>query len=204
MTRLTTDSGWTRRPVWSRDGRTISCVTNAPGFYEARTIAADGSSTGAFDVLLQRERGVYEILFTTDEEGLLFREDAIEQNADIGLVDLATDSVSEILATDFIEGEVSLSPDGRWLAYVSDASGQLDVFVRPFPLSARSRVQVSTNGGHDPVWAHNGRELFFVDGEDWMSVAAYTADSAFVGRTDNASSTRRPTTGRATVGGGTT
>ncbi len=180
MTRLTTDEGWTRRPVWSRDGRTISYITNAPGEYEARTIAADGSSTSAFDVLLQRERGVLEIVFTPDGGGLVFREDGIAANADIGFVDLTTDSVSEVLASDFVEGEVSLSPDGRWMAYVSNASGQAEVFVRPFPLAARSRVQVSTNGGVNPVWAHNGRELFFVDDDNWMSVATYTAESTFI------------------------
>ena len=181
MTRLTTDSGWTRRPVWSTDGRRISYVTDASGQYEARTIAADGSSTGAFDVLFQTERAVYEVVFTPDEGGLLFREGSVnEEEADIGFLDLTTDSVSKVLASDFTELNMALSPDGRWMAYVSDASGQAEVFVRPFPLVARSRVQVSTNGGVDPVWAHNGRELFFVGGDDWLSVAMYTAESTFL------------------------
>ena len=65
------------------------------------------------------------------------------------------------------------------MAYISDASGQFELFVRPFP-SAQSRVQVSTNGGFSPVWSHNGRELFFIGGDNWMYVATYTADSTFV------------------------
>ena len=163
LTRITTDSGWTRRPVWSADGRSISYVTDENGTFEARTIAADGSSSGAFEVLLQREAGVMEVFFSPDQETLLFREGAVTQSADIGFVDLTTDSVSaDMLGSEFIEFDVSLSPDGRWMAYGSNASGQAQVFVRPFP-SARSRVQVSTDGGYSPVWAHNGRELFFVE-----------------------------------------
>ena len=54
-----------------------------------------------------------------------------------------------------------VSPDGRWLAYESDESGQLEVYVRPFPRFDAGRWQVSTGGGKQPVWAHNGRELFY-------------------------------------------
>ena len=75
MTRLTTDGGYTRRPVWSADGLTIAYMTNADGgSYHARTIVADGSSASAFEVLLERERQVYEVFFTPDQQGLLFRE----------------------------------------------------------------------------------------------------------------------------------
>jgi serine/threonine-protein kinase len=54
----------------------------------------------------------------------------------------------------------AFSPDGRWLAYVSDESGEEEVYVQPFPgPGAKSRI--STNGGLEPVWARSGRELFF-------------------------------------------
>ncbi len=182
MTRLTTDGGPRRRPAWSADGRTISYVTYTTGGggpRHARTIVADGSSAGAFEVLLERERSVEEVVFTPDQRQLVFREGA-GADGDIGFVDLATESVSEaVLASNFGEASVLLSPDGRWMAYVSDASGRREVFVRPFP-SARSRVQVSTSGGASPVWAHNGRELFFVGEDDWLYAATYTADSTFV------------------------
>jgi Tol biopolymer transport system component len=187
MTRLTTDNGNTRRPVWSGDGRTISYVTTggegsaeSGRQWHARTIVADGSSASAFDVLLERERQVYEVFFTPDRRGLLFREGGGGADADIGFVDLTTDSVSEaFLASEFAEVGMSLSPDGRWMTYVSDASGQNEVFVRPFP-SAQSRVQVSTNGGSSPVWAHNGRELFFFGADNGLWVGTYAADSTFV------------------------
>ena len=69
------------------------------------------------------------------------------------------------------EGEPAVSPDGRWLAYTSNESGVAEIYVRPFPDAASARWQVSVAGGSDPVWAHKGRELFYIDGKnDLMSV----------------------------------
>ena len=80
-----------------------------------------------------------------------------------------------LLSSPFNEAAIALSPDGRWLAYVSTVSGQPEVFVRPFP-EGGGRVQVSTDGGNEPVWAHSGEELFYRDGESWMSVASVETD----------------------------
>ena len=54
-----------------------------------------------------------------------------------------------------------LSPDGRWLAYASNESGRSEVYVRTFPDLSGSRWQVSTDGGQEPLWAKNGKELFY-------------------------------------------
>ena len=180
MTRLTTDSGFTRRPVWSPDGRTIAYVTDATGVYQARSIRADGSSDGVFDVLLEREAGILEVLYTRDGRGLVFREGDIErEGADLLMTTIGGDAdPTPLVASSFWEAGVALSPDNRWMAYESDASGRIDVFVRPFP-DADSRVPVSTSGGGSPVWAHNGRELFYVDGDAWLTVATYETSPSF-------------------------
>ena len=182
MTQITNDPGRTRRPVWSEDGQSVTYITRdvtreGPGAWEARSVVADGSSP--FAITLQRERAVMEVFYTPDAAGLVFREGSTG-DADLGYLDHATDSVSEdLLATEFNEQAVSLSPDGRWMAYVSDLSGgQDEVYVRPFPFRA-GRVQISVNGGTNPVWAHNGREIFFVDGDGWLSVASYQAEPDF-------------------------
>ena len=67
------------------------------------------------------------------------------------------------LAASPTAGELSprLSPDGRWLAYISNESGQFEVYVSPFPNTTSSRTQVSLNGGSEPLWAPNGKELFY-------------------------------------------
>lgn len=56
-----------------------------------------------------------------------------------------------------------ISPDGHWLAYQSNESGHSEIYVRPFPKVESGRWQVSTAGGQQPVWARNGRELFYID-----------------------------------------
>ena len=61
----------------------------------------------------------------------------------------------------FDEKYPAVSRDGRWLAYVSNETGRDELFVRPFPNVNEDRWQISNGGGVEPVWAHNGRELFF-------------------------------------------
>ena len=72
-----------------------------------------------------------------------------------------------------------LSPDGRWLAYVSDESGRPEVYVRPFPNVRTARWQVSRAGGAEPVWAHSGRELFYRSGSGDLVAAAVTLGVSF-------------------------
>jgi len=75
--------------------------------------------------------------------------------------------------TSFNEGAPRFSPDGRWLAYVSDEAGQPDVYVRPFPGPGEAQ-RVSTGGGSNPRWRHDGSELFYVAGHRIMVVPVST------------------------------
>jgi eukaryotic-like serine/threonine-protein kinase len=75
-----------------------------------------------------------------------------------------------LVVTPFNERGAVLSPDGRWLAFVSDESGRAEVYVQPFP-GPGAKVPISTAGGLQPVWARNGRELFFRQSEQLMAVA---------------------------------
>src|SRR5262249_16688658 len=70
-----------------------------------------------------------------------------------------------------------ISPNGRWLAYMSRESGRAEVYVRPVPGSG-SRWAISKDGGDQPVWARNGRELFYLNGDRMMAVAV-TSDPTF-------------------------
>jgi Tol biopolymer transport system component len=69
----------------------------------------------------------------------------------------------------------AFSPDGRWIAYASAESGQLQVYVRPFP-GLEGRSQVSTGFGQFPAWSRNGRELFFQSLDFHIMVSEYTAN----------------------------
>ena len=74
-----------------------------------------------------------------------------------------------LLQTRFAEMEPMISPDGRWLAYTTNESNRLDVFVQPFPQGG-SRWRISTEGGREPLWSADGRELFFRRGNDVLAV----------------------------------
>ncbi len=90
------------------------------------------------------------------------------------------DSVPRPLITS--QGSVrapSISPDGRFLAYVSNVAGQGDIIVRPFPNVDDGRVQVSFNGGYSPVWSSDGRELFYRDGFGRMFTAQVSTTGTF-------------------------
>ena len=82
---------------------------------------------------------------------------------------IGTDSVAQpLVVTPFDEKAIALSPDGRWLAYESDETGQNEIYLRPFPDTEAGKWTVSTGGGVMPKWAHSGRELFYVNADDEM------------------------------------
>ena len=74
------------------------------------------------------------------------------------------------LRSRFDEVGPAFSPVGRWIAYVSDESGQYEVYVRPFPAAA-GKWQISRGGGEEQIWSRDGRELFYRNGRTWMAAA---------------------------------
>ena len=70
--------------------------------------------------------------------------------------------VEPLIQTASIERNGVVSPNGRWVAYESDSSGEFEIYVKPFPTVSGGQWQVSTAGGTRPLWAPNGQELFFV------------------------------------------
>jgi eukaryotic-like serine/threonine-protein kinase len=85
------------------------------------------------------------------------------------------------LQTPFNEGAARFSPDGRWLAYVSDESGGFEIYVQPYP-GPGGKWQISTGGGSEPVWNPNGRELFYRSGDKMMAVDITTQLSFAAGK----------------------
>jgi serine/threonine-protein kinase len=127
------------------------------------------------------DKTVPQALFTPDGKGLVFRVGLAGGLADIGFLDLNTGEVNDsLLATEFDEFGMALSPDGRWLAYTSNITGRREVFVRPFPDVDSDFTPVSRDGGNEAMWAPNGGELFFRSEDGWMTAVTYSADSVFI------------------------
>jgi len=107
--------------------------------------------------------------WSRDGKFLLYEVRDPKTNWDIWLLPLEGDKKPiPFLVTDFTEGDASLSPDGRWVAYISDESGNLEVYVRSFAMnSARTAVeaggkwQISNGYAVDPRWRADGRELYY-------------------------------------------
>ena len=147
-------------PVWLPDGRRVAYLTARGGVIGIFLRNADGS--GAAESLYVGRTNLTAGAFTRDGKELI-AVGAGRNGADNDLVTLplAGDRTPRpFLATPFNEAWPALSPDGRWLAYQSDESGESEVYVRPFP-GPGAKVLVSQNGGSEPVWSRDGRELFY-------------------------------------------
>jgi Tol biopolymer transport system component len=85
----------------------------------------------------------------------------VESLYDLWLHAPGGDAPRPLLTSPFSESFPALSPDGKWLAYVTDESGRVEVYVRS--LSGGGKIQVSRDGGQEPSWSHDGRELFYIE-----------------------------------------
>jgi hypothetical protein len=168
--RVTFDPRADMRPRWTADSRFISFVTvrQPGGLYLHR---ADGA--GADSVLF--EGVVDEGMVTPDNAGLILRQGSLGSIAggrNITGLRLGADKLPvPVLATEFDEEAVALSPNGQWLAYQSDETGRTEVFVRPFPHTESGKQQVSSGGALAPLWSRDGKELFYLSGDKRMMAA---------------------------------
>ena len=162
-TRLTFDS-YADRAAWRPDGRAIAYTGPGPGFANVLWTAADGN--GDSKVLTTAPVPEFPYCWTKDGRFVLFNRN--ETLGDLWRVEVSEDGEalgeSPILATEFEEYGPVLSPDDRYLAYSSDKSGRHEVYVCPFPACERQYL-VSTEGGQQPRWRGDGREMYYVDSD---------------------------------------
>jgi hypothetical protein len=113
---------------------------------------------------------------------LVYHERQPDQNFDIWYLTLDGEKATHpFLQTPFHDAGGVLSPDGRFLAYRSDESGKLEVYVRAFP-GPGGKWQISNDGGLQPVWARSGREIFYRNGDKMMAVPVDTESAFQAGR----------------------
>ena len=84
-----------------------------------------------------------------------------------------------LIGSDFVELNPVVSPDGRYLAYMSNESGVSEIYVRPFPNVDDAKSQVSTDGGREPLWSHNGSELFYKNVSNELIAETVSTEAAF-------------------------
>jgi eukaryotic-like serine/threonine-protein kinase len=182
VSRLTNLPGLNNRPVWTPDGKTIvfsSWDQATPGIYSIR---ADGAGEAqrltelGGQVIIQ-----YPFSISPDGKRLAFTQSGFGKPSEIWTAPIEGDrehprlgKAEAFLHSSFSEWDPAFSPDGRWLAYSSDESGNFEVYVRPFP-GPGGKSQISTGGGSRPIWSRDGRKLFFVAPDSRIMLANYTA-----------------------------
>jgi Tol biopolymer transport system component len=176
MTRLTLNesSDW---PLWTLDGKRVAFTRRQGDAGEILAKSADGTGEeeklGSAPNLL-----VIPSSWARDGKTLIAMTYGIGgagPNLDIGMI--ATESKGEwkpLLKEAQQEAVPEISPDGRWMAYQSNESGQSEVYVRPFPDVNKGKSQVSATGGWDPLWSPDTRELFYRNGDAVMAVKVET------------------------------
>ena len=154
LTRLTFDEATDRAPVWTPDGARVVFQSDRDGG-GLFSKAADG--TGAVERLVEFSGVIGPGSWSADGRLL------VNRSGDIAVLSVEGDRTLDLLLdTEFNEGSASISPNGRWLAYRSDESGQDEVYVRPFPDVDDGKWQVSVGGGSRSLWSPDGAELFFL------------------------------------------
>jgi Tol biopolymer transport system component len=179
LTRFTFDPAVDTHPVWTPDGQRLLFRSLRAGPGNIFWQAADG--TGAVERLTESPTNQMASAVSPDGTRVVFREENATTGEDLmvlaleggrwvqppspgaaGLGRSATSDVRPLVQTTFNELNGEISPDGRWVAYQSNESGQDEVYVRPFPDANSGRWQVSTGGGTRPLWARSGKELFYL------------------------------------------
>ena len=185
-TRLTTGPELDGAPVWAPTGEQVAFSSFRAGNGDIFLRQADGS--GEAKVLLATPRNEYVTDWSRDGKYLLYWLDDPETGGNLWYLKRNEDGSAwephPFLQTPFNERAAKFSPDGRHVAYVSDESGEWEVYARPFPQGGRQST-VSSNGGAGPRWSRDGKELFYVEGSTLMAVSVSS------GSTFSAGSARR-------------
>jgi len=164
--RLTFEGENLFHPTWTPDGDSVSLNSGT----ELRTRRADGG--GQPVLTATNERGIVAPKWSRDGTWLIYRTNLnLTGRGDILSIRPGQDSVPrELVATEGHDLSPTISPNGRWLAYSSDETGENQVYVVPFPNSGDGKWAVSGAGGFTPVWSHSGNELFYRTPEAMMAV----------------------------------
>jgi Tol biopolymer transport system component len=156
---LVTPEGRNSRAIWVPDGRRVTYASATAGEEVVVSKAADGS--GAAVPLPVRGQPSS---WSPDAQALAFvwSREAGRSNSAVWILRSGDQEPRSFISSRFTEAYPEFSPDGRWVAYTSDETGRQEVYAQQYP-GPGERRQLSNNGGTQPAWAHNGRELFYTE-----------------------------------------
>lgn len=164
-------------PRWTPDSQRLLFGSLRDGMFSLSWKAANG--TGSIESLYVSKNFLTASTWSADGRSLIFMK-WIQENADIWGLSLDGEHTARpILAESYNERDPAISPDGRWIAYSSNESGRIEIYVRPFPNVDDGKWLISTQGGEYPIWAPDGRELYYDTYPDQMMVVTIEAEADF-------------------------
>ena len=163
------------QPLWTPDGEWVTFASFVDGAWGVFRQHADGSGTP--DRLLSGANDQFPYSWSPDGRVLAYVEQDPTTGSDIWLLSESGGPPQGLLRSPFNESQPAISPDAKWIAYVSDESGESEVYVTSYP-EIRGRKLMSLDGGEEPIWSRNGKELFYRNGQQWMGVTI-AADPTF-------------------------
>ena len=175
-TRLTTDVGSDIRPQWSPDGSRMVFTSNRTGHWEIYEKVVAGIEP---EVMLANDSPAshkWVTDWTPDSRHFVFVTPSAGARWDLWLFPRGDGKSRPLLHEPFTETQGAVSPRGDWIAYTSDETGNLDVYVQFFP-SGGDKRRISVNGGWDPRWSADGAELFFLSLDGKLMVVRVKAES---------------------------
>lgn len=174
--RLTEEDFLTYWAIWSPEGNYVYYNSNRGGTQAVSLFRKRSDGTGKAELVLANEYHQQPKCWSADGRFLIYTEGIHpETGMDIYMLGIDGDSIPQpLLNSQYNEIHPVLSPDGKWLAYVSDESTREEVFVRSFP-DLEVKRQISSNGGLEPLWAPDGKTLYYRDasGDQLMKVDFY-------------------------------
>lgn len=182
-TRLTFDPANDVEPLWTPDGERLVFSSAREKSFDLYWTRADG--TGTAERLTTGSQHEIPGSWGNNGRELVFMECRTFNAGPCDLSVLSMEGKREakvLLQTEFNEAFPTVSPDGRWVAYESNASGRPEIYVRPFPDVQGGRWQVSTGGGTEPLWTPNGKELVYQSPAGMMVVPVTTAAAPTLGK----------------------
>jgi len=159
-------------PLWTRDGKRIAFSSGDKDAVYWR--AADGTGD---DELIGSGTGAATVpnAWSVDDKALVVMDYIGGANINIGSISMEGDhAYKPLLQEGYTEIQPRISPDGKWITYASNESGDLEIYVRPFPDVDKGRWQVSKDGGDSPLWSPNGKGLFYRKNNEVIAVAVET------------------------------
>jgi len=170
LTRFTFDPSVDGFPVWSPDGKRIAFESTRHGRYGL--YVKPSSLVGAEVAIGDSPNNRWPLDWSKDAQFLLYHEDDSKTGSDVWALPMTEGDRKAIAVANTRSWELTaaFSPDGRWVAYDTNESGQFQIVVQPFP-NPTGKWQISTDGGTAPRWARDGKEVYFVNAEGKLMAA---------------------------------